>query len=191
MRKSLSKRLTFFATCFLAICLVTGCKKKEDAPSAVPSPKVVPKLEAKVNAAIQKPVSTAKFAAGSNPITLKGKKDPFKPLITPPEAAAAKAPLPGRVKLVDALPIQSHDSSQFTVTGIIVGLKDNKALVVDPTGKGYVVKPGMLIGSNEGRITKITASSVEITEYYSDNKKKVKSRRIVLPLAKKSKETSR
>ncbi|WP_243688508.1 hypothetical protein [Geotalea toluenoxydans] len=49
----------------------------------------------------------------------------------------------------------------------------------------------MLIGDNGGRITKITASSLEVTEQYEDGKKRIKSRKIVLPLAKKSKETSR
>lgn len=194
MKKSLSKGLVFWCASFLiALGSVSGCNKQNETPKPAPAPKAQPKPkpEAKVNVAVQGRVTTAKIGSSTGSLRLKGKKDPFKPLITPPDAAAAKTPSPNKAKAVDVLPMQSHEVSQFAVTGIIVGLKDNKALVVDPSGKGYVVKQGMLIGSNDGRITKITASSVEVTEQYLDGKKQLKFRKIVLPLAKKSKEISR
>lgn len=191
MKKSPSKRLLFCATCLLAFGLVSGCKKKDEPPKPTPAPTAQPKLQVKANPAVQVRATSAKVGSVNVPLSFKGKKDPFKPLITPPEAAAPKAPLPGKARIVDALPIQSHEVSQFTVTGIIAGLRENKALVVDPTGKGYVVKQGMMIGNNEGRISRITASSVEVIERNQDSKKRSKPRMIVLPLAKKSKEISR
>lgn len=178
----------------MTACLVCGCKKNDEAPKPNPQAPALPQPTAQVkpSAAVQKSVSTSQVGGqATGAFVFKSKKDPFKPLITAPEAAAVKAPVPTRTRIVDALPIQSHEVSKFIVTGIITGLKENKALLIDPTGKGYVVKTGMLIGDNGGRITRITASSLEVTEQYLDGKKRIKNRKIVLPLAKKSKEISR
>ena len=76
-----------------------------------------------------------------------GRKDPFKPFIVQ-QQSALRAP-ERRARAIDMLPIQSYDVTKFKVSGIIAGLKENKALVIDPAGKGYVVKQGMLIGSND------------------------------------------
>ena len=64
--------------------------------------------------------------------------------------------------------------SSFKVSGIIVGLSQNTALVVDPAGKAYVVKPGMTIGSNNGRITRITRNTIEVDERINGKKTLVK-----------------
>ncbi|WP_243371410.1 pilus assembly protein PilP [Geotalea sp. SG265] len=192
MRKSPSKLILAFVLGLLIIYAASGCKKTDEVPSSPPAPAPAqPKVAPKQNAAVQKPVSSARAGQAPVPFSFAGKKDPFKPLIAPQEATAAKTPLPVKRKIVDALPIQSYEVSRFVVTGIITGLRENKALLIDPAGKGYVVKTGMLIGDNGGRITKITASSLEVTESYEDGKKRIKNRKIVLPLAKKSKETSR
>lgn len=176
----------------LTISAASGCKKDGDSPPSPPAPVPAPhKAEVKPTAVVQKAVSTAKVGQALTPFSFKSRKDPFKPLIAPPEPAAAKAPSPVKRKAVDALPIQSYEASRFVVTGIITGLKENKALLVDPAGKGYVVKTGMLIGDNGGHVTKITPSYLEVSEQYIDGKKHTKIRKIVLPLAKKSKEISR
>lgn len=102
----------------------------------------------------------------------------------PTEPSASKAKTV-RARTSELLPIQNYDVSKFTVSGIITGLKENKALIIDPTGKGYVVRQGMLIGNNDGRITTISPSSIEISEQFRDDSGHVKKRKIVLPLAKK------
>ena len=85
----------------------------------------------------------------------------------------------------DLLPIQSYEVSKFKVAGIIAGLRENQALVIDPNGKGYVVKAGMQIGNANGRISRITSSSVEVVERYREGGGRPKSRTIVLTLPKK------
>jgi type IV pilus assembly protein PilP len=75
--------------------------------------------------------------------------------------------------------------SKFKVSGIIVGLKENRALVIDPAGKGYVVKKGMLIGDSDGQITDITATSIVVQEKYRDDNGHIKSRTVQLTLPKK------
>ena len=66
-----------------------------------------------------------------------------------------------------------------------VGLKENSALIIDPAGKGYVVKQGMLIGNNDGRISKITSSSLDVVESYRDDNGHHRKRTIKLTLPQK------
>ena len=56
---------------------------------------------------------------------------------------------------------------------------------ISSLGKGYVVQPGMQIGSSNGRISRITASGIEVVESYKDEKGRIRKRTIVLSLAKK------
>ena len=71
------------------------------------------------------------------------------------------------------------------MAGIIVGLVENRALVIDPVGKGYVVKQGMLIGDNDGRISKITATTIEVIENYRDDNGHISKRTVRLTLPQK------
>ena len=128
--------------------------------------------------------STAK-TVGAVSFDFINKKDPFKPYLAP-----APVPLPGAAaqrtsKTSGQLPIQSYDVSKFKVSAIIAGLKDNRALVIDPTGKGYVVKQGMAIGNNNGTITKITPTYLEVTETYREDNGKTRQRNIKLTLVHK------
>jgi len=137
--------------------------------------------------AVQKQMSTSR--AGQSPtdvnLDFTKRRDPFRPYVqapaTPPPAAAGKVAKPVK----DLLPIQSFDTESFKVSGIIAGLRDNSALVIDPKGKGYVVKEGMLLGSNNGRIKKITTSTVEVEENFRDDSGKVRKRVVKLALTRK------
>jgi len=79
----------------------------------------------------------------------------------------------------------NYDLSQFKVSGIIVGMKENTAMVVDPTGKPYVVKVGMEIGRNDGRITKIAPGYIEVFERFRDENGKLVKNTVRLALPKK------
>ena len=186
----------------LALALA-GCSKTEEKapapapkaeapaprPVAAPAPATVAaqaKPAGVPAAALQKQHSSATaVAAGPAQPDFRNRTDPFKPyaaVVVPvpvkPEQAAARPS-------GDQLPIQSFEASRFRVSGIIAGLKANRALILDPNGRGYVVQEGMLIGSNSGRITRITASSVEVIESFKDERGKSRKRTIVLTLAKK------
>ncbi|MBU5636135.1 pilus assembly protein PilP [Geomonas sp. Red69] len=163
----------------LLLALSAGCKKEEPpaapppasaAAAPAPAPKPAPPVQQQLSSAAK--VGTA----------VSFKKDPFKPLLVPqaPVAPAGQGARPSGPPPADLLPIQSFEVNKFKVTGIIAGLRENKALVIDPNGKGYVVKVGMQIGNANGRISRITASTVEVVE-----KSGRKSKTIVLTLAKK------
>ena len=61
----------------------------------------------------------------------------------------------------------------------------SKALIIDPAGKGYVVKQGMAIGINNGVITRITPSFIEVAERYRDDTGRMTKRTVKLSLPKK------
>jgi type IV pilus assembly protein PilP len=75
--------------------------------------------------------------------------------------------------------------SQFKLIGIITGGRENQAMVTDPAGKGYVLKVGMLIGKNEGKIVAITSGGVDIIEQFKDDNGRVRKENIKLTLPRK------
>jgi type IV pilus assembly protein PilP len=158
-----------------------GCSKKNEQPQA-PAPKPAQVKPAAPAAAVQKQLSSA--SAGAKQLDFHNRTDPFKPfapVVAAPQPGAAAPARPAG----DLLPIQSYETSKFKVVGIIAGLTENRALILDPNGKGYTVQAGMPIGDSNGRISRITASSVEVVESFKDDKGKTRKRTIVLSLAKK------
>ena len=170
---------------FVALTL-PGCSKTEEKPAAPPPKAATP---AKPAAAPATPVQAQLSSAatrGAGALDFSRRADPFKPF-APVVAQPQPKPDAGSVArpAEDLLPIQSFEVSKFKVAGIIAGLRENRALIIDPNGKGYVVQVGMLIGSGNGRISRITANSVEVLETYKGDKGKLRKRTIVLTLAKK------
>jgi len=163
----------------LVLVLVAGGCKKKDAVPPPPQKTAAPKA-----APVQKALSSsaAKQAAGSPQLDFRTKKDPFKPFIV----ASPKTPQGvGKRRGVGLLPIQNYDLNQFKVIGIVAGLKENRAMIVDPAGKGYVVKQGMLIGKNDGHVTRIMPGWIEVQEQFRDDSGKLLRRTVKLTLPRK------
>ena len=167
------------AASIMLVCCV-GCKKKPAPPPPPVAKAVVPK------AVVQKPVSSLKIApAQTNQMDFSTKKDPFKPFMavkaaTPAELAKQKQ------ELKPILPLHSFDVSQFRLIGTVGDPKGgNKAMVVDPAGKGYVLKIGMMIGKNEGKVVRIDTTGVDIVEQFRDENNKVRKETIRIPLLRK------
>jgi type IV pilus assembly protein PilP len=102
-----------------------------------------------------------------------GKPDPFKSFLK-------------QIALVndsEALsPLERFDLSQLTVTGIIWETKRARALVEDPTGKGYIVAEGAGIGKNKGRVVRIDDNRVVVKETYVDFHNKATTKEVDLYL---------
>lgn len=164
----------------------TGCNK-ETAP--VPAPSAAknnvkkkttkPKQQAEVNE--EPEINTNEI---SDLLDFSNRKDPFKPFLATQVPAGG-----GSRKQVavtgDELPIHSFEVSQFRLIGTILDSKGNRAMVVDPAGKGYVLKAGMSIGKNEGKITKITTDGVDVVEQFRDENNKIRKETITIPLLRK------
>ena len=151
-----------------------GCGKKD-----VPPPDAA-KSAAKSKPAVQGRSSSAKAPATQERYDFAGKKDPFRSYVV---VTKAKLPLPPISE--KHLPIQQFEVNQFKVLGIITGLVENRAMVLDPAGKSYVIKDGSLIGPHNGRVQKITPTSIEVTEQYREDSGKIMNRVVKLTLPRK------
>jgi len=193
---------------FVAIA-IPGCKKKTPPPppQSTPLPKKTEQAATVTSAAPVKPVQAALSSARKSPIKslvqnqmstakrftqpasvnldFSSRRDPFKPFMqkqAPTQAVVSKT---AKSRVRDPLPIQSFETEKFKVSGIVTGLKENSALVIDPNGKGYVVKEGMLIGNNDGRVKRVSNSTVEIEESFRDDNGRVRKRLVKLTLLRK------
>ncbi|WP_306533139.1 pilus assembly protein PilP [Geobacter sp.] len=185
MTRRNSTNLLLLAAAASLVLACAGCKKAEEGAPPAPAATTT-KPAAPVKPPVQAQTSSALPVASISPtLDFTGRKDPFKPFIQP----KVEKPAAGRGSLTTSgsLPIQGYTVEQFRVSGIIAGFKENKALIVDPAGKGYVVKAGMKIGNNNGVITKVTPSYLEVAERSRDDVTgKITRRTVKLALPKKN-----
>jgi type IV pilus assembly protein PilP len=65
-------------------------------------------------------------------------------------------------------PLEEYDLSQLEVAGMVWRGDKRRALVIDPSGQGYVVEEGDKIGKNDGRVLEIEDSLMRVREEYVD-----------------------
>jgi Tfp pilus assembly protein PilP len=106
-----------------------------------------------------------------------GVRDPFQTFagINPGETAQGGDSGPNALQRVSI--------SQVYVVGVILS-KQNRALVQDSSGMGYIITEGMLIGENNGIVTKVAKDGVTIKQHFKDYMGRVTTREIVLALKK-------
>jgi type IV pilus assembly protein PilP len=186
MIRNLRNNSRIIATIFLAACMMmsaSGCKKEGPAPAPAAAPATPAAQQPAVQKAVSSSVKLAPALSG-NQFDFSTKKDPFKPFLSV-KTILPKSAEEQRKALIDSLPIHSYDVSQFRLIGVVTGAKENQAMVVDPSGKGYVLKQGMTIGKNEGRITLINATGVDVLEQFKDDNGRVRKENIKITLPRK------
>lgn len=166
----------------VVLATLPGCNKNEQsAPPAQSSNAAAPQQPKPVQKAVSSALKLQPAAV--NQFDFSNKKDPFKPFMI---VKASEGPLASGKRIVrDGLPIHSFDVSQFRLIGIMTDGRQNKAMVVDPNGKGYVIRAGMTIGKNDGQITLITNNGVEVLEQFRDDNGRVRKETIRITLARK------
>ncbi len=88
-----------------------------------------------------------------------GKRDPFRSFVierAKEEHSAERGPL------------EQFDLSQLNLVAVVWNTAKPRALVTDPSGRGYIVAEGTPIGKNDGHITKIEDSGIVVKETYVD-----------------------
>lgn len=85
----------------------------------------------------------------------KSRRDPFQPLTRLVKIDRTRLEMP---------PLQRVQLSDLKLMGIIWGGYGYYGLVRTPDGKGYTVKEGMLMGTNNGVISAITDKAVTVSE---------------------------
>ncbi len=157
-----------------------GCERSGKKPES-PQPST-PTVKPSAGAAVQKQVSSVTLPpVQTNQFDFSNKKDPFKPYVVADKTAAKARLTAGK----DVLPILSFDVSQFRLIGVVADPRGNKAMVVDPSGKAYVLRVGTTIGKNEGKVRQISTAGVDVIEQFRDDNGKLRKETIRIPLLRK------
>jgi len=174
------------AVFFVCATLISACDKNQ-VQTPVPVPAEPPKsvvlqrpvvVQGAVSSALRIPT------VSSNQFDFSNKKDPFKPFVAVKSEPLSTAGALKRAKR-NSLPIHSFDVGQFKLIGIITGGRENRAMVTDPDGKGYVLRVGMLIGKNNGKVVSITSNGVDILDQFRDDNGRIRKENIKLTLPRK------
>jgi Tfp pilus assembly protein PilP len=107
-----------------------------------------------------------------------GKRDPF---MSPFEVPKVCPPVSKNARPLERVPVE-----KLTVRAICWNSKGFRAMIFTPDGRGYTVKTGEPVGDKQGRITRITESSVYVTENIKDILGDVETNKVVLPLHKEA-----
>jgi type IV pilus assembly protein PilP len=145
------------------LALAMGCGKDDAADAARPA----------AQKAAPKPAAAAEAATPEYHYDPTDKVDPFRSyarrqVTFDPEANSS--------------PLEKFDLSQLSVMGIIWGVEEPRALIKDPTGKGYIVRAGTPIGKNKGRILRIEDNKVVVKETYLDHLDRATTKEVDLEL---------
>lgn len=97
-------------------------------------------------------------APGSYAYSRLGKRDPFRSFVL----EEAKERRVGRG------PLEQFDLGQLKIVAVVWSTGRARALVHDPSGRGYIVQQGTPMGKNEGRVVKINDGEVVVKETYVD-----------------------
>lgn len=87
-----------------------------------------------------------------------GKRDPFRSFVL--EHA--------RDRVHDRGPLEQFDLTQLSCVAVVWNTERPRALILDPSGRGYVVSEGTMVGKNDGKVTSIGDNTVVIRETYVD-----------------------
>jgi type IV pilus assembly protein PilP len=152
-----------------ALVVGVACERGATSGSAAPAGgrKPVPMAKAPAAAADQ-PAAEAQAPDGQTapaPVAIAysydstGKRDPFRSFVLEHARELANA---------ERGPLEQFDLAQLSVAAVVWGTPRPRALVLDPSGRGYVVQEGTAIGKNEGRVIRIEDSQVLVRETYVD-----------------------
>jgi len=161
----------------LALLLLTACPKSEE-PASAPSVSDFEKERAELAARVKDRgrkltaggarssegkrgvADDTEFAVVDKQYTYdpSGKRDPFRSFIF--TAATQERDSRG--------PLERFDLAQLTLVAIVWGTDRPRAVVADPSGRGYIVREGTYMGKNEGRIIDIADNALVVKETYVD-----------------------
>jgi type IV pilus assembly protein PilP len=151
----------------LLAALLAGSASAQEPPAA-PMPAATPKAEVSF---------TLEPVPGAYQYNEAGRKDPFDSLLRLKEIEVDLSKLPE---------IQRLETATMQIKGLaLVPGKEPVAMLVDPaTKKYYYVKPGDLVGRNQGEVTRISQDGIVIQEKFKDFLGKITTRDVVLRTSK-------
>lgn len=87
-----------------------------------------------------------------------GKRDPFRSFVL--EHA--------KDRVHDRGPLEQFDLAQLSCAAVVWNTERPRALILDPSGRGYVVSEGTSVGKNDGKVISIGDNTVVVRETYVD-----------------------
>jgi type IV pilus assembly protein PilP len=151
-------RLQLIIVALAALLLLSGCGEEAPAP-----PPATPKKVAAPPPTAFAPSPAPETPAPPAPRYVyepSGRRDPFEPL-TAIKKPIAQADVP-------LTPLEKFDLGQLRLIGVIIGKGEPRAMVIAPDGKSYILKKGIRVGKNDGRVVGIKADAVLVEERYYD-----------------------
>ena len=117
-------------------------------------------------------IRTAEYKKDNNTRPLynpSGKLNPFEPLFAA-EPEKHTGPIMPVIEPT-GLPteIQQFNLKQLKLTGVILAISGNKALVREPAGKGHIITIGTKIGNCGGKVVSISNDKVIVEEKWKDH----------------------
>lgn len=137
----------------LAGAALGACSDEVAAPTLAPVPPRGPAGDIHAAGDVAKPTAAAfVYRPGS-------RRDPFRSYLL--DAAARRQAEHSQRHLEET---ESYELSQYHLSGILTGTSQPKAMVEDPTGRGYVVRIGTRLGRAGGRVARIDSQGVQVIE---------------------------
>jgi len=159
--------LKLFVFAMSALLLAVACSQEPEPAAqakAAPAKKAVKAKEAVVPIL---PPEDAISVFDEKTFDPKMVRDPFKPFIRIEKGAGKAAVRP--VTTAPRTPLERFSLEELKFVGILlVPNKTPKALVEDPTGKGYTVAVGTVVGNRGAKIAKIEPDQVMVEERVVD-----------------------
>lgn len=97
--------------------------------------------------------------------TSAGKPDPFVPLIAD-ILAKSKASASSTRDKEYLTPLQKYELKDLKLVAVVVSENELTAMLEDPTGYGYFVRKGMLVGPNDGVVERVIPNGLIIKEKF-------------------------
>lgn len=114
-----------------------------------------------------------------------GKTDPFSPLVRADMTVLNPDAEGDGSRRVPQTPLERLDLGQLKLSAVVVSSsRGNSAVVIENSGRGYVVKVGTYIGLNGGQITDVKSDRIIIEEPLGKNERgevKVNTIELILP----------
>jgi Tfp pilus assembly protein PilP len=153
-----------------------GCGSSGEGPIAQKLPFPISGKAPGPQAVVAPPAAPATLPVRPGPVyDPTGKPDPFQP-----PALGNGGDLKSRA--ARGLPLQQFEVTEFELVGIVSGGGENRAMVQDASGKGYLVSVGTPIGKNQGRVVAIASKRILIEETVKDFMGREKSRIVALKI---------
>jgi len=98
----------------------------------------------------------------------KGKHDPFESPFKTQTTPVVTAKQKKAKKRLPLTPLQRISLGQLKLVAIVMAPGGNKALVEEPSGKGYIISKGTYVGQNFGRVKSILGDRIIVEEEAED-----------------------